>query len=130
MSRRVSIVLSGVLLSACGGGTDDPAGASDAPASVDAAPASVVEVTPCTGETATVESTGGFRFSPSAVTITTNQIVKFINRADHDVAPTSASTDSGLRVGFGATKCLRFTKAGTFNYKCTPHGFTGSITVN
>ena len=90
-----------------------------------------MEVTPCTGESATVTTSNSANsFSPSATTISVNQIVKFTNSSAHDVAPTGASTDTGLRVGFGATKCLRFTKAGTFGFKCTPHGFTGSITVN
>ena len=38
-------------------------------------------------------------------------------------------TDQGIRVGFGATKCLKFTKAGAWGYLCTPHGFVGTATV-
>ncbi|MBS1123680.1 MAG: Copper binding protein, plastocyanin/azurin family [Deltaproteobacteria bacterium] len=131
MLGRISLVML-LAVAACGGGdpapagVDAPAGGVDAPAAV----ATVTEVTPCTGETITVETTGGFRFSPKDSTITVNQIVKFVNDPTHDVAPSGSMTDSGLRVGFGATKCLKFTKAGTFNFKCTPHGFTGSITVN
>jgi plastocyanin len=51
--------------------------------------------------------------------------------SNHSVVPdTSAETDTGLRVGFSETKCLKFTVAGTFHFKCDPHGFMGTITVN
>ena len=49
----------------------------------------------------------------------------------HDVVPdTSTTTDTGLAVDFGKTACLKFSKAGTFGFKCQPHSFKGSITVN
>ncbi len=130
MLGRISIMMM-LAVAACGGSDDPPAGV-DAPVNngVDAAAATVVEVSPCAGETLVVESTGGFRFAPKDTTITVGQIIKFEMGSTHDVAPTSAMTDSGLRVGFGATKCLKFTAAGKFNYKCTPHGFTGSVQVN
>lgn len=118
-----------VLLAACGGGDDPPAGI-DAPGSIDAAPPTVVTVTPCVGEAITVDSTAGFAYVPRDSNITQGQIVKFVNRSDHDVAPLPPMTDSGLRVPLGGTACLRFTATGTFNFKCTPHGFSGSITVN
>jgi plastocyanin len=128
MMRLVSCV-SLVVLAACGG-SDDPAGVDAPGGNVDAAAPSVVEVSPCAGESATVITDGTFKYSPMATTITLDQIVKFDMDPSHDVAPNGAMSDPGLRVGFGATKCLRFTKAGTFNFKCTPHGFTGSVTVN
>ena len=118
-------------LVACGGSSEPPPGNPDGAPGVDAPPATVVEVTPCTGESATVESTGGFRFMPNAVTITAGQIVKFTSGGSHNVIPVFPNSDSGLNVGFGATKCLRFTQAGTYNYRCQPHpSMTGTITVN
>lgn len=110
-------------LAACGGGGDDPPTDS-------AAPQSTIEaVNPCAGEAATVTTTTAFMYMPQATTINAGEIVKFVMDLSHDVAPRTTQDDSGLRVGFGQTKCLRFTTAGTFNFKCTPHGFTGSITV-
>lgn len=114
-----------LVLAACGGGGDGD----DVPADT-AAPTSTIEVvTPCTGESAMVITDGTFKYQPAATTITAGQIVKFVMDSSHDVAPKTTSDDSGLRVGFGQTKCLKFTTAGTFNFKCTPHGFSGSITV-
>jgi plastocyanin len=39
------------------------------------------------------------------------------------------TSDSGLHVNFNETKCLKFTKQGTFGFHCGPHGFLGTITV-
>jgi plastocyanin len=48
----------------------------------------------------------------------------------HNVAPnTTKVTDPGLSVDFGGTKCLMFTKAGTYSFLCTAHSFTGTIVV-
>lgn len=116
-------------LAACG--SEESSGTIDAPSGVDGAAATVVEVTPCTGETATVTTDATFKYTPMATTINQGQIVKFVMDPSHDVAPSpTRPSDPGLRVGFGATKCLRFTQQGTFNFFCSPHGFTGTITVN
>ncbi len=134
MLGRISLAMM-LVLAACGSSSDPPAGV-DAPASgVDAAPATVVEVSPCTGEVVTIESTGGFRFDNGAgssmVTINQGEIVKFISGAPHNVIPVMPMSDPGLTVGFGATKCLRFTKTGTYKFRCQPHSnMTGSVTVN
>jgi plastocyanin len=112
-------------IAACG--TDEPPdnNTPDAPGTQ----STVMEVVPCAGETMTIESTGGFRFSPSTATIASGQIIKFVNGGSHNVIP--VNSDSGLNVGFGATKCLRFTAAGSFNFRCQPHpSMTGTITVN
>jgi len=133
MFGRISLVLCLAVTASCGGGDDPPAGvdAAGSGSGIDAAPASVLAVEPCTGESATIESTGGFRFAPNTATITAGQIIKFTNGSTHSIVPVMPMSDSGFTVGFGATKCLRFTKAGTFNYRCNPHtSMTGSITVN
>jgi plastocyanin len=118
-----------VVLVACGG--DDGGGGADAPN--EGAANTVSEVNPCPAApdaTVTTENTS-FAYMPQTTTITQGQVVQFVMSSDHDVAPnTQVNTDAGLRVGFGATKCLRFTATGTFGYKCTPHGFVGTITVN
>jgi plastocyanin len=80
--------------------------------------------------TATV-ATANFMFTPMSTTITVGQVVKFQMESSHDVGPdSSTTTDGGLNVGFGATACLKFSKAGTFGFICTAHNFKGSITVN
>jgi len=107
---------------------------SDAPdPGVDAAPPSgtIMTVTCDGSETMTIESTGGFRFSPNNATITVGQSIKFVNGPTHSIVPTGSTPDDGFNVGFGATACLKFTAAGTFNYRCNPHtSMTGAITVN
>src|SRR5688572_30781066 len=130
MLGRVSLAALFVAAAACGGsgGGGDDDDTPDAPVQQ----ATVVEVNPCPATPdATVITTGAFMYMPKDTTITQGQVVKFEMDPSHDVAPSrNMSTDPGLKVGFGATKCLRFTTAGTFNYFCTPHGFTGSVVVN
>jgi len=90
-----------------------------------------VRVVNCAGVTPskTVSSEDGIdAFEPSATTITANQVVQFEMASTHNVVP--VGSDPGLTVKFGETKCLQFIEPGTFNFKCAPHGFTGSITVN
>ncbi|MEJ7599216.1 MAG: plastocyanin/azurin family copper-binding protein [Kofleriaceae bacterium] len=127
MLKPVSIAL--FLIAACGG--DDPA-SPDAPpgGGSDAAPATVMAVACSTGEPTIVTRNGANMYDPSAVTIAVGQVVKFVNSSNHNVAPLMTMSDAGLDVGFGATKCLKFTAAGSFKFKCTPHEFVGTITVN
>ncbi len=92
-----------------------------------------VEAVTCPG-TADAEVTtadGSFMFMPAATSISVNQTVKFTNSSTHDVAPDAGAgmTDSALSVAKGATKCFKFTAAGTYHIKCNPHDFKGTITV-
>ena len=101
-------------------------------APIDAPPTAttVVPVTcPASGVPVVMAMSG--TFSPSAVTVAVDGIVQFTMPGSHSVVPdNSKSTDAGLLVDFNETKCLKFTRAGTFNFKCKPHGFAGAITVN
>ena len=116
-------------VAACGGGgdgDDDPT--PDGPVQA----ATVMSVT-CDGtEVETISSTAGFAFTPPNVTISVGEVVKFTSGGSHNVVPGAAPTDSGLSVpNLGATGCLKFTQAGTFNFKCQPHpSMKGSVTVN
>ena len=115
-------------VAACGGGgdgDDDPT--PDGPVQN----ATVMSVA-CDGtEADTVETTGGFRFSPMAVTISAGQVVKFTNSPDHSVVPGATPTDPGMQAAASTSTCLKFTESGNFNYKCFPHSsMTGTITVN
>lgn len=128
MLNRLSIVTI-LALAACGGDDGNSApvdAAADAPVSV-----KVSEITcPATPDATVTTADGTFAYMPAAVTITAGQVVKFTTSSTHDVAPNTTGSDPALRVGFGATKCFKFTAAGTFGFHCTPHAFTGAITVN
>ena len=69
-------------------------------------------------------------YMPMTQTVPRNAVVKFTMAGTHDVAPNTIGTsDPGLVVGFGQTKCLKFTEAGTFGFFCSAHSFAGTITV-
>lgn len=127
MLRRCSFALCFAVM-ACGGSGGDDDATPDAPAGIDAPAATVVEVAPCPTTPDATVITMNFAYMPKDTTITQGQVVKFDIESSHDVNGRTA--DPGLVVGFGETKCLRFTKAGTFAFHCTPHGFSGSIIVN
>jgi plastocyanin len=127
MLGRISFAL--LMIAACGGGDDPPAGA-DAAGNGDAPPATIMSVA-CGSEVDSIESTGGFRFMPNNVTINAGESIEFINSPQHSIVPAGATPDNGFRVGFGATTCLSFTQPGTYQYRCNPHtSMTGTITVN
>jgi len=123
-------LVAGLFLVACGGGGGDGGGAD---AAVDGAASSVMVVDPCPGtpDATVMTDDSTFSYSPGATTITQGQVVKFLTSATHDVKPnTAVNTDTGLNVGFNQTKCLRFTATGTFGFRCSFHGFVGTVTVN
>ena len=114
------------LLVACGGHDSTPM---KNDAAVDAGPATVMEVA-CATPAATIITTDAvFAFQPQSVTINVGQQVKFTMSSEHDVESNTSGGDAGLFVDFNTTKCLVFTKAGTFHFHCGPHGFMGSVVV-
>jgi len=113
-----------VLVAACGGST----GGDDVPADTSGG-VRVEAVSPCTGESATV-NTLATRFDPATVTVTAGQVVKFVNDVGHDIKPAlSGDTDDALAIPEGQTKCFRFNVTGSFGFRCSIHGFVGSVTV-
>jgi plastocyanin len=74
-------------------------------------------------------NTAGTAYEPNAATISVGQAVRFDLGATHDVSPADNTQDPGLVVGLGGDACLSFSTAGTYRFKCSPHGFTGTITV-
>ena len=99
---------------------------------IDAPPPTVFTVT-CPSNPAqliTATALPPYQYQPTSSTIRLNDIVEFMMPLNHDVVPNATMSDSGLNVLFGETKCLQFTKTGTFGFHCSPHGFVGSITVN
>lgn len=124
---RLGFAMLSIGLLACGddGGTTPQV---DAPNNT----AAVKAVTcPATADAAVTTNAAGTAFEPASSTISVNGIVQFTMTSSHNVVPNSAGgmTDAGLTVNFGETKCLQFTTAGTYHFKCNPHGFAGSITV-
>ena len=134
------LVLLAVAMLGCGGNEDPKT--IDGPRQIDArivdagpdAPPDAqtdVRVVNCAGANigGTVRTEDGTdAYEPAATTITVGQAIAFEMASTHNVVP--VASDPGLTVGFGQTKCLLFTVAGTYNFKCGPHGFTGTITVN
>ena len=136
---RLSVVL--VLLVGCGddsgGGTrHDAAVVSDARVDatvVDAAPDAqqfVNTVTCPATPNAEIGVTSGAFVQPQT-TITQNQIIRFTMDQFHTAKPAlTGTTDPGISVNQSQVKCLQFTATGTFNFRCSIHGFTGSVIVN
>jgi plastocyanin len=117
-----------IMLAACGG---DDGGTNTMIDAMGSASNKVVEVT-CPGAVdgmVTVNATGD-AYVPKTQTVPPNAVVKFMITPGHDVTPNpQTTTDPGLKVPLGATKCLKFTTAGSYGFFCTPHGFSGTITV-
>jgi plastocyanin len=125
MTRLAFVAL---VLAACGG--DDGATTQmDAPVTTNKVQAVTCPGT-ADGNVMTIGTVDAYM--PMTQTVPVNAVVKFTMNAAHNVAPNTAAgatTDPGLTVDFGQTKCLKFTTAGTFSFFCSAHGFTGTITV-
>jgi plastocyanin len=126
MTRLAAAAL---LLIACGG--DGGGGTPDAAKMPDANANKVLTVTcPTTPDATITVSAGGGAFMPMATTVPVNAVIKFAMTPTHDAKPnTLTTTDPGIQVGFGETKCLKFTATGTFGFFCTAHSFAGTVTV-
>ena len=132
MLRRIIFAASLIGVGACGG--NDAKTPDAAQPGVDA-PAATVQTVACAGMTSSatiIADDTAFLFQPVSSTISQGQIATFTVAGDHPVGPDAAAgmTDSGLKAPGGSTTCLKFTATGTFHFKCTIHGFKGSITVN
>lgn len=126
-----------VLVGCGGGGSSDGGGTSTA----------AVAVVDCSTVTsaATVTATGTPSFSPQNVTISVNQVVRWISASNlaHTVTSgivTGGTTTTATPDGkfdqplstSGSSVCLKFTEAGTYNYYCSNHfmlGMKGVVTV-
>jgi len=130
MLVRASLFALLVPFAACSDSKNDAS--IDAPASQnDAAAPSVTTVTCPASPAATISAVNTTdAYSPSSATISVDGIVKFVMPSDHDVVAGPSNTiDTGVAVGFSTTKCLKFSKAGTFGFHCGPHAFTGTVVV-
>jgi plastocyanin len=73
----------------------------------------------------------GFAFSPSSLTINVGDRVTWTNSdaVAHTATATGGAFDTG-DIGQGQSASVRFTKAGTYAYYCTPHpSMTGTVRV-
>ena len=127
MSARLSLVLVSVV-AACGGDDGNKTQVDAATTDVMMTSMGVTRVDPCPGTVDHTVTTPGNRYEPSTVSATQGQVVRFMVSSNHDVVP-QPGTDPNLVVPLGGDRCYRFTMPGTFSFKCSPHGFTGTITV-
>src|ERR1044072_4061179 len=124
------LLLAALVLAACGG--DDGGGTTTDARPADTGATNKVQTVTCpTTADATVMTTdASSSYMPMTTTVPKGAVVKFVTSPTHDVAPNTIGTsDPGLVVGFGQTKCLKFTESGTFGFYCTTHSFSGTITV-
>jgi plastocyanin len=127
--KRLMMLLA---LAACGGDDGGSMQTADAMGSGSGSGSNkVMSVTcPTTADAMVTVSAGGGSYSPMTQNVPVNAVVKFVMTPTHDAKPnTQGMTDPGLTVGFGETKCLKFTQAGTYGFFCSAHGFNGTITV-
>lgn len=118
-----------LLLAACGG-DDGSTPQSDAP-TMNTNKVQTVTC-PTTADAMVMTTATVDAYMPATQTVPKNAVVKFVMASVHDVGPNTIggkTSDPGLVVGFGATKCLKFTESGEFNFFCSAHGFAGVITV-
>lgn len=144
MSIRCVLALSFVTFAACGGSDDpsNPDAPTDARPPVDAKPSTVMDVN-CTGATPAVTFlTGVDAFLDGSVqmdppelemaTVNRGQVVKFVATGGHPIGPipSNPNSDPGLVVPQTQTKCFSFPATGTYEFRCTTHGFAAKLTVN
>jgi plastocyanin len=94
----------------------------DAP---DAGPSSVTRVDCASATIVATITTDGFAYSPSDVTVAVGDVVELHPSSSHD----AAADDGSFAVDFGEDACLRFDAPAVHEFRCSPHQFTGTITV-
>lgn len=125
ISRLSALALcSFVSLTACGGSSDEetpdagPDGGGNTPAAeMVACNASV------TKEITTNNTTAAF--IPASTTVTAGTTVRFVMSTMHD----ARSNQNLFTVNYGETVCVKFNTAGAYTFRCNPHGFSGTVTV-
>lgn len=82
--------------------------------------------------TVTVRETDQLRFDPASVTVSAGAVVEWVNvgSAPHNVTFDAFPTLNSPTMNGGAHFEVRFTQAGTYQYRCTFHpGMNGSVVV-
>src|SRR5688572_20530122 len=122
--RALTILVPAFCLALAACGDDGGGGGGDDTAEPDAEETASVTMVSCTGITPDAEvTTDGSAYSPMSVTISAGEVVRFDPQATHDV------NGEEFDVPLGGEGCFRFDTAGTYAFRCTPHGFTGSVVV-
>jgi plastocyanin len=118
-------------LVACGGDDGGTGVTPDATGSGSGSGNKVMTVTcPTSSDAMVTVNAGGTAYVPMTQTVPMNAVVQFVMTPTHDAKPnTQTTSDPGLTVGFGETKCLKFTAPGNYGFFCSAHGFNGTITV-
>ena len=125
--KRLMMLLA---LAACGGDDGGTMQTADAMGSGSGSNKVMSVTCPTTADAMVTVNATGDAYVPKTQSVPANAVVKFVMTATHDAKPnTQTTTDAGLTVGFGETKCLKFTQAGTYGFFCSAHGFNGTITV-
>lgn len=115
-------------ISACGEGAVSTPTASSSGGGTAAGTAGVNLGTPA----AKVSATDTLEFSPATVTVKVGDIVKWTNTGSvpHTITFNSEPSFSDPTLAPGATWEVKFSKAGTFAYRCTIHpGMDGQVVV-
>jgi plastocyanin len=134
MSLSVTVFMVAIVLISCGksSSNDSPVASSSTTTNT----ASVVQEVDCSTITPDKSvAISGFSFNPASVTISANNVVKWTNNdgTTHTVTggtPGTPDNKFDVTLNASATKCLRFTSAGSYAYYCNIHRtMTGAVTV-
>ena len=130
----IGVLAAGLLLAACGGGSDDAGSTPTTPA----ATATVNSPQPSATQSATSGETRvameDFRFVPSSLTVASGTTLELDNEgeAPHTFTVDGQSIDVHVNAGENGTVTIDL-PAGTYDFHCTFHqsqGMTGTLTVS
>ena len=126
LDRRWILFLAGLLAAAA-------VGCSESRSTSTSTASSTVEVVSCPVAVTDV-AIAGQNFLPAALTVAAGSTVRWTNNDLMDHTVTSTTVPAGgtfdQRIVPGASLCLKFTVAGTYNYVCTIHpAMIGTVTV-
>ena len=114
-----------IALLGCGGGTAPPGDPDAAPPVPDAPPPPAVEQVDCPVTVDAEVATSGNAYLPVTTTVAAGEIVRFTMVGKHTVR----SDDNLFMASAAADGCFQFNAAGTYDFYCGAHGFTGAIVV-
>jgi plastocyanin len=133
--RGAALALCGLgtaLLAACGNGVPPGSGSSGGAAS--GGGASVGTAGTNLGTAAVkIQATDQLQFSPSSQSASVGQVIEWTNPGTvaHTITFDTATSLSDPTIAPGGTWEVKFSKAGTYTYKCTIHpGMDGKLTVS
>jgi plastocyanin len=128
MSTKSWLLMAAALLfAACGDGSHEDEGDPIQPGADGGGGGGAVVAVDCAGaQLAGTVTTPGNRFEPATTRISVGQVVRFDPSVGHDAV---SDTPDLFAVELGEAGCFRFDAAGSFGFRCVPHGFRGTIVV-